>query len=124
MMDTVCKIVRPEEVSQQDTLEQDDPEILCRACGHSITHPDHRILKADSFSHTFANPYGHVFEIGCFSKAPGCVTASPASDEFSWFKGYVWAVAVCSRCASQLGWRFSSGADTFYGLILDQLIFP
>ena len=123
-MDLICKTAQPETESQQGTLTQDDPEILCRSCGHSITRPDFRIMKADSFSHTFANPYGHVFEIGCFSKAPGCVTASSPSDEFSWFKGYDWSVGICSQCASQLGWIFSSASDTFYGLILDQLIFP
>jgi hypothetical protein len=46
-----------------------------------------------------------------------------ASAEFSWFSGYRWRVALCGRCLGHLGWRFEQG-DSFYGLILDRLLFP
>ncbi len=121
-----CKTAEPVILADPafDTLEKEDPMILCRSCSHGVTHQEFQILKDSRFSHTFANPYGHVFEIGCFSTAPGCVKVSPESDEFTWFKGYCWAVGGCRQCQSQLGWIFSSGRDTFYGLILDHLIFP
>ena len=72
--------------------------------------------------HTFANPHGLVFRIGCFRRARGCGYTGPLSNEFSWFRGYSWRIAVCGRCLNQLGWLFVSSADTaFNGLILDQL---
>lgn len=125
-MDLICKTADPASGGASDpaTLERDDPMILCRSCRCPVTHPEFKILRENRFSHTFANPYGHVFEIGCFSRAEGCVKASGESDEFPWFPGYLWAVGACRQCGAQLGWIFSSGRDTFYGLILDQLIFP
>jgi hypothetical protein len=122
----ICKTADPvsETASENQPLLDEDPQILCRACSNAVTHPGFKILRDNRFSHTFANPYGHVFEIGCFSRAQGCVKASAESDEFPWFKGYRWSVGACRRCRTQLGWVFSSGRDTFYGLILDTLVFP
>ena len=126
MTDLICKIAEPvvDAATGQETLEEEDALVLCRACGNAVTHPDFKILRNGGFAHTFANPYGHVFEIGCFSTAQGCVRVSEESDEFPWFQGYVWAVGACSRCRTQLGWIFSSSKESFYGLILDQLVFP
>ncbi len=129
-LDLVCKKVSVESDVQPETQtqEQEAPVITCRNCNAVVTKPDFQIEIDQRFSHTFANPHGHVFEIGCFSQAAGCVRGSTPSDEFSWFKGYVWTVGVCRNCQAQLGWVFSStkGAtpNRFFGLILDQLIFP
>jgi len=72
---------------------------------------------------SFANPHGIVFEIGCFTAVKGCGYVGPPSDEFSWFAGYDWRVAVCFMCLTHLGWFFSSaGKESFHGLILDRLI--
>jgi hypothetical protein len=77
----------------------------------------------DAHHHTFANPHGMVFEIGCFLSAEGCVTLGPATDAFSWFKGYGWEIAYCRNCQTHLGWWFvSGGAHGFYALILDRLL--
>lgn len=114
----------PLEEPGDQSLEKDEPVVLCRSCANMVAFLDHRIQKDDSFNHTFANPHGHVFEITCFSQAKGCSKASPESDDFSWFQGYLWAVGICRNCQSQLGWIFSSNQDRFYGLILEQLIFP
>jgi hypothetical protein len=74
--------------------------------------------------HTFANPHGIVFEIGCFGAVEGCGYAGPASDEFSWFKGFSWRVVVCVMCLTHLGWFFESrDGGNFHGLILDRLLF-
>jgi len=97
--------------------------IICRSCRHPVTHPQERIAMAGSHRHTFANPAGLVFEIGCFRQAPGCRHAGPASHEFSWFPGYHWRIALCRGCQVQLGWRFESPVDRgFSGLILDRLV--
>jgi len=74
-------------------------------------------------AHTFANPEGIVFEIGCYRDAWGCGYLGPLSPEFTWFAGYVWRIAVCSNCLVHLGWRFSSpDGHFFHGLITNRLI--
>ena len=99
--------------------------ILCRQCHHIITSPTEKIEVHGSHRHTFANPHGIVFEIGCFRTVKGCGLAGPTSDEFSWFKGFGWRIAVCIMCLTHLGWSFSPQDGTsFYGLIFDRLVFP
>jgi len=113
---------RPEEVPEDLTSDEDEELILCRHCGRPITRPAERIEMAGAHKHTFANPHGIVFEIGCFRSAFGCGYSGPTTDEFTWFQGYRWKVAVCGSCTVHLGWLFlSSGSDTFHGLILDRL---
>ena len=49
----------------------------------------------------------------------------PETDEFTWFKGYRWRIAVCGRCQVHLGWRFrSANRAEFHALILDKLLLP
>jgi hypothetical protein len=75
--------------------------------------------------HAFCNPYGIIFEIGCFRTAPGCGYAGPATEEFSWFPGYSWRLALCSSCGTHLGWQYTApDKESFCGLILDNLIQP
>jgi hypothetical protein len=102
-----------------------DRGIRCRQCGHGVTRPRLSVSRSGAFHHTFANPHGIVFEIGCFTRAEGCALVGPPSNEFSWFPGYDWRVAVCRACLIHLGWRFSAPAtDPFFGLIIDRLRFP
>ncbi len=82
----------------------------------------HRISVESSHNHTFFNPAGIVFEIGCFSKAPGCGIVGEASSEFSWFAGTKWTTAICSGCLCHLGWLFEGRGEPFFGLILTSLI--
>ena len=96
--------------------------LLCANCLHLITPRQAAISVNGAHRHTFANPHGLVFTIGCFQQAPGCGAASEATAEFSWFAGFYWRVAVCAACLSHLGWRFSSDGSAFYGLILDRLV--
>ena len=105
--------------------ERDERLILCRECLFPITREEDQTSMSGAFQHTFANPAGIVFTIGCFSTAEGCAYVGPASDEFTWFNGFAWRVGVCRGCLAHLGWFFAapSGA-AFWGLILDHLIFP
>ena len=97
--------------------------LLCRECLHPIARPADRIGVQGRYRHTFANPHGLVFEIGCFQNAPGCGAVGPASDEFTWFPGHRWRVCICAACLVHLGWVFLPGAGAgFYGLILERLI--
>ena len=104
--------------------EEADLHIRCSVCGHIITHLSESLNVRGTRHHVFANPYGLVFETTCFKLATGCVVTGRPSDEFTWFPGYHWQVALCGSCLNHLGWRFSSNNNTFFCLIIDQLIFP
>ena len=112
----------PGEEVEDQTREKDEEYILCRQCNHPVTRPVDRIEKDGTHRHTFANPHGIVYEIGCFRSAIGCGYTGPATTEFTWFKGYSWRIAICRACLTHLGWIFiSAGSDQFHGLILDRL---
>jgi hypothetical protein len=112
-------------VAEQAQAADEDREgwILCRGCRIPVTRASERRQVEGAHLHTFANPSGIVFEIGCFHSAPGCQYVGPASDEFTWFRGYQWRIAVCRGCLNHLGWAFTSvGGDGFHGLIVDRLL--
>ncbi len=96
--------------------------LFCARCDHPITDKDQRMEVNGSHEHTFANPGGHVFRIGCFCRAPGCITTRNESAEFTWFAGYSWSASGCSLCGIHLGWCFRLDNDVFFGLILDSLV--
>ena len=136
-MTVVCKQSVDQSTEEKtDTLSKEDEIIICASCFNHITDPGRQIIVNNSFHHTFANPHGYVFEIGCFSTARGCRPGSISSNEFSWFIGYSWKIGVCNYCSTHLGWIFSSdtnglrvtfrsrGTNNFFGLILEKLIFP
>jgi hypothetical protein len=103
--------------------EKDDKWLVCRQCRQKITKPEARISINGSHRHTFANPNGIVFEIGCFSQYRGCSSHGPPSTEFAWFAGYSWQIIVCSKCLTHLGWLFVSHVPkSFAGLVLDRII--
>jgi ribosomal protein L37E len=98
------------------------PRLVCAQCGQPITAEHWRMAVAGAHCHVFANPHGQVFEIGCFSSAPGCAAMGPATPDFSWFSGTIWQIAVCASCGLHLGWRYiRDDGGAFYGLILDRL---
>ena len=97
--------------------------LVCVACGQPVTTAAQRMALDGGHLHTFVNPHGLVFEIGCFAIAPGARPEGPPSTEFSWFPGHAWQVAVCARCQAHLGWRYLAiaGGGGFYGLIVAML---
>ncbi|WP_320169445.1 cereblon family protein [Maridesulfovibrio sp.] len=96
-------------------------KIVCRNCGLTITDPTSGIEVEGRHEHSFFNPHGYLFEILCFSNAPGCMTTGYPSSEFTWFAGHTWQVAICALCGSHLGWKFSSGSSAFHGLIKNSI---
>jgi hypothetical protein len=113
------------EKEDEEQTPEEEEYILCRQCRQAITRPDDRLSIQGAHRHTFANPHGIVFDIGCFRSVIGCGYAGAASDEFTWFAGYNWRICYCRMCLTHLGWIFGSKAgDTFHGLILDKLIEP
>jgi len=103
----------------------EDQTLRCAQCLAPVARERDRCQVAGAHRHVFANPHGHVFEIGCFTRADGCSSLGPATPDFSWFPGTRWQVAVCARCGLHLGWRYTGQADgSFYGLILPRLVSP
>jgi len=109
---------RGERMGVQDARKT---RLYCAQCRHAITDQDERVAKQGSAEHTFANPYGMVFSIACFRKAPGCAASGAPTSQHTWFAGYAWRIAICARCSVHLGWAYTSAGDGFYGLIVDRL---
>jgi len=113
----------------RDLEELDEEErtvdrwLLCKFCRQRITSEDKAIQINYRHCHTYSNPAGTRFRIGCFSTAIGCQFHSHPTEEYTWFKGFSWQVALCANCQTQMGWYYQSAAAmSFYGLILDHLI--
>lgn len=116
------KIVFMEKDQEENDIFE-ETSVLCSTCKHKITIRREMISVNGAHQHTFANPNGIIFDIGCYKTAPGCLNTGPFTDEFSWFKGYMWRVSICASCFTHLGWLFlSSGNDYFFGLITDRVI--
>ena len=94
----------------------------CIHCNQPITDPESGIVIGSQTIHSFTNPHGITFRIGCFREAPGVASQGDPCDFWSWFPGYQWQIELCRRCGLHLGWRFSNNDDCFYGLILKRLI--
>jgi len=106
-------------VKQRD---DEDKRLYCAHCGRPITDQNQRIPVQGGHEHTFTNPHGLVFRIGCFAAAPGCAQTGMLTEEWTWFRGYLWQVALCRGCGNHLGWRYRDyGGEGFYGLILPRL---
>jgi hypothetical protein len=60
-----------------DTSAETREAIVCRQCLHGITASAERTLVNGAHTHTFANPEGIVFEIGCYRDAWGCGYLGP-----------------------------------------------
>lgn len=98
------------------------PRILvCRACRRAITGAEARTEVDGSHEHTFFNPAGVLYRLGCFREAPGCAAAGPFRTFFTWFPGHAWQLALCGGCARHLGWCFR-GESSFHGLVLAELV--
>ena len=111
--------------SEKDVPTGDEGRLLlCVLCGHGVTTASARTARGGRQAHTFTNPHGFVFHIGCFATAPGCRATGEPTTEFTWFPGFAWQIAVCGGCGEHLGWLFRSASaeEAFSGLILDRLV--
>lgn len=96
--------------------------VLCAACSGFVTEREARIEVNGKHEHTFINPAGIIYKIGCFERAPGTIAAGAASDEWAWFPGFAWQALCCRSCFEHLGWSFSKAETVFVGLILERLV--
>jgi hypothetical protein len=110
-------------LSREET-EEDGPRnsLLCKACGNEITASEFGIHRHGRFEHTFENPAGYSYRLGCFSAAWNCLLHGAPTHAHTWFPGFRWRFCACGRCGLHLGWHYDSGAESFFGLILDNLV--
>lgn len=111
----------PASATEPGAADGTEEAIRCRACGQVVTGHEQHLAVGGSPVHTFFNPAGIVFELGCFRRAPGCTASGALSAEFTWFPGYLWQIVLCRNCRTHLGWHFISAEDSFFGLILARL---
>jgi len=127
--DTVARVLRdvPDENEGQGAVstvdERGRPRVLaCARCSRVITSVADRTEMNGAHEHTFDNPDGERFRIGCFAHASGLLRIGPSSREWTWFTGYSWQSEVCAGCRGFLGWLYRRDDHLFHGLVLDGLV--
>lgn len=106
-----------------DRVRESEPThwLQCLHCNHNVTRVSAGLDVNGKHEHSFINPAGVIYRIGCFGHAPGVIEVGEASGHFTWFAGYVWRIALCARCERHLGWGFHSSEANFFGLVLAEL---
>jgi hypothetical protein len=119
--DPAARHDKPSAQAEVVRCPETEPRLYCAHCGAFITWPARRIYVQGGHEHTFTNPHGHVFHIGCFAAAPGCASVGTPTSDATWFAGYRWALALCANCENHLGWEFTGIGEKFFALITHQL---
>jgi hypothetical protein len=107
---------------RDETKTERESPLFCKFCGKEVTASEYGTTVNGRHEHSFVNPSGIPYRIGCFVDAYGCITHGIPTAEFTWFAGFRWCFCSCAGCFSQLGWHYQSGERTFFGLILDNLM--
>mgnify|MGYP000741862403 FL=1 len=94
--------------------------LLCAACGHPVTKVAEKTEIFGRHDHAFPY-YNQMVQLGCYRNAPGAIGVERISYGYSWFRGYAWQIQVCEKCYTQLGWKYLSQDDSFYGLVFNTL---
>ena len=94
--------------------------LVCASCRHLVTKVSEKIDVRGRHDHSFGN-LGYPVKLGCFRNAQGCTGVERVSHGYSWFPGYAWQIQVCRECYTQLGWKYMTQHDSFYGLIFGVL---
>jgi hypothetical protein len=122
MLDIDATAVLEEEVGTEEDNGDHGAPLRCAACLNAITRPVLRISVHGAHRHEKTNPAGLIFDIGCFTAAPGCAETGQPTPEWSWFPGFEWRFAECARCGAHIGWSYRDRAgNRFFGLILARL---
>jgi len=112
---------RPHGAPEREPTTTPERVLVCAACGQVVTRCRDRIEVGARHEHTFLNPAGLVYRIGCFARAPGVAGIGSHTEEHTWFAGCAWQVVVCRGCAEHLGWSFTGAETRFFGLIVGRL---
>ena len=109
----------------ESVTKQDERWLHCKNCGAPIA-PLAAVLPEGEMPLVFANPHGMVFELLLLSRAQSLQLMGYATEEFTWFPGYAWRVALCGGCGTHLGWRFEAiqggSPPVFFGLLRSELV--
>jgi hypothetical protein len=109
----------------ESVTSQDKRWLYCKSCAVPIA-PVAAILPEGEMPLVFANPHGMIFELLLLSRAQSVRLIGSATDEFTWFPGYAWRVALCAGCGTHLGWRFEAikggSPPVFFGLLRRELV--
>lgn len=97
-----------------------DTQLVCAACEHPVTKVSEKIDFKGRHDFGFRN-LGYLIQLGCFRHAPGCKGTRRVSHGYSWFRGYSWEIQLCKHCSAQLGWKYMTEEDSFYGLVFKML---
>lgn len=101
------------------------PGVRCLRCQFVIADNLYRYLIDEKYRHTFVNPVGQIFEVVTISKGKGIVSIGDKTLDNTWFDGFMWNYAHCSKCSAQLGWSYYSldqrETVSFFGLIFDNI---
>ena len=84
--------------------------LACAGCRRPITSGAARIQVGGSHAHSFVNPHGLEFRIGCFGLASGLLQIGDPETFWSWFPGYAWRSRRAPPAAST--WGGSSARPT------------
>jgi hypothetical protein len=96
--------------------------LACRSCGSFVAESRARVEMAGAHVHTFINPAGTIYRVGCFAEAPGLREIGEASAHWTWFPGFEWQVGICRTCYEHLGWSYRSSSARFVALIMDKIV--
>lgn len=107
--------IKPEEQEEHERF------YICVYCSNIITSPGDITEISGNHYHKFINPAGIAYHIRSFSHAQGCLSSGEPTREFTWFPGYSWSIAYCSRCLIHLGWLYESGGHSFFGIISEKI---
>jgi len=111
---------RPSIFDDEDEGKAGQKNLVCASCRHLVTKVSEKIDVRGRHDHSFGN-LGYLVKLGCFRNARGCTGVERVSHGYSWFPGYAWQIQVCENCFSQLGWKYMTQYDSFYGLIFGTL---
>ena len=109
----------PAEVAEQRTAGES--WLVCKACGSFVAERRARVNMDGAHVHTFINPAGAIYRVGCFSDAPGLRAIGEASGLWTWFPGFEWQVGICRACYEHLGWSYRNSRARFVALIMDKV---
>jgi uncharacterized CHY-type Zn-finger protein len=109
-------------ILEETKTEKKKESIICKKCRNEITTVEYSIAVRGQHAHIFTNPLGTTFHVGCFSMAWGCFIYGIPTYDATWFTGFTWCIAVCANCFTHLGWYYQSGGESFYGLIMANLL--